>query len=422
MSSASSASLRSEADPAATSTDAAPASTTGISPSKRATGSRRTLIFILLLAAILAGGVTWYIKRLGVESTDDAQIDGDVVSVPARTSAVVTKVLFTDNQLVKAGDPLVELDDAPTRAHLAAAEASLESAKAAADAADADARVAEINARSNHSAAQASLSGAASSATAFQDQVREAQASVVAAQAEQDKAKLDLERARSLFAGAAIPKAQLDQAQTAYDTTSAQLSQANARLAMVKSSTSEAQSRIQEANAHLQQTSDVDVLIAQARARARTAHAQVATAQAARDLAALDLSYTRIVAPQSGTVSKRTVAVGQMVSPGQPIVQLIPTQALWVTANFKETQLENMHPGQKADIEVDAFSRRVFHGHVESFSSATGARFALLPPDNATGNYTRVVQRVPVRIAIDDLPTDVSLRPGMSVTLTVHLH
>ncbi len=177
---------------------------------------------------------------------------------------------------------------------------------------------------------------------------------------------------------------------------------------------------MQEASAKLTQSSDVDALIEQARAKARTAHAQVRTAEAARDLAALELSYTKIVAPQRGTASKKTIAVGQMVAPGQTIVQLVTTQSSWITGNFRETQIGGMRVGQATEIEIDAFPGVKFHGEVESFSGATGARFSLLPPDNATGNFTKVVQRVPVRIHLHDIPTGVALRPGMSAELSVN--
>jgi membrane fusion protein (multidrug efflux system) len=174
-----------------------------------------------------------------------------------------------------------------------------------------------------------------------------------------------------------------------------------------------------EASARVDQTSDVDSVMSQAQARAKAASAQVHTAQAARDLAALELSYTRIVAPQDGVVSKKSIAAGQQVAVGQPVVQLV-TPERWITANFKETQLEHLKPGQPVSIEIDAFPGQKLHGTVESFSAATGSRFTLLPPDNASGNFTKVVQRVPVRIQVSQEKGDVSLAPGMSVELTVN--
>jgi membrane fusion protein (multidrug efflux system) len=386
---------------------------------KGAKGKRTWLILSVLGVAAASVGGWYYASHRGLESTDDAQIDADVVSVPTRTSGVVTKVAFADNQLVHAGDVLAELDAEPAKARLAQADASLESARATADAADADARVAETNARGNKSVAEASLQGASNSVNASHGQITEGEALVASAEATLRKATLDLDRTKKLVDVGSIASAQLESAQASYDTARAALAQAKAHVAALRSSTAQAVSRVQEANAKLQQSSNVDVLIEQARARARTAHAQVATLQAARDLAALDLAYTRIVAPQEGVVSKKTIAVGQMVQPGQAIVQLVPAQAVWVTGNFKETQLTKMRAGQTARVHVDAYPGLTVTGEVESFSAATGARFSLLPPDNATGNFTKVVQRVPVRVRLADLPEGVVLRPGMSVDLTV---
>lgn len=381
--------------------------------------NRTAIVMGSIAIAAVAAGAAWYVTHRGLETTDDAQIDADVVSVPTRTSGVIAKVAFTENQTVKAGDLLAELDAEPAKAHLAQADANLAAAEAGAEAADADARVAETNARGNKSVAEASLSGAQSSAVASTQQIAEGQAQVASANTNLGRTKLDLDRALQLVKEGALPQAQLDQAQAAYDSAGAMLRQAEARLASLKASTSQAVSRIQEANARLQVSSNVDALIEQARSRARTAHAQVAVSKAARDLAALELSYTRIVAPEDGVVSKKTIEVGQMVSPGQGIVQLVPTRDLWITGNFKETQINHMRSGQPARVEVDAFPGVTLHGDVESFSAATGARFTLLPPDNASGNYTKVVQRIPVRIRVKDIPPGITLRPGMSVDVSV---
>ena len=381
---------------------------------------KRTWLLLPILAIAASSiGAGYYVSHRGLESTDDAQIDADVVSVPTRTQGVVIKVNFADNQAVHAGDVLAELDAEPAKARLAQAEASLASARATAEAADADARVAETNARGNKHVAEASLQGAASSVSASQGQIAEGEAQVVAAQATFQKASLDLARTKSLVEAGSLATAQLEAAQASYDTSNAQLAQAKAHVAALRSSEAQAVSRVKEANAKLEQSNDVDVLIEQAHARARTAHAQVATLEAAKDLAALDLQYTRILAPQDGLVSKRTIAVGQMVQPGQAIVQLVPTEAVWVTGNFKETQLTNMHAGQHAHISVDTFPGVRIGGEVESFSAATGSRFTLLPPDNATGNFTKIVQRLPVRVRLTDVPAGVVLRPGMSVDFTV---
>lgn len=382
--------------------------------------SKAPKIFGIVLTVAALGGTGWYLAHRGLESTDDAQIDADVVSVPARTAGLVVKVHFTDNQFVKAGDVLAELDPEPAKARLAQAEAALEAAKASADAADADTQTSDINARGNKSVAEASLQTASASATSTQQQIAEGEAAVQAAEVSMRQATLDRDRNKTLFEQGAISQAQFDQAQTSFDAASASLSAAKARLSTLRASVVSARSRIQEANARVQQTSDVDVIVKQSQARARAAHAQVETAKAARDLAALDLSYTTIVAPQDGIVSKRSIAVGQMVAASQPIVQLVPSNTLWVTGNFKETQISKMKPGQPAHFQIDAFPGFTIEGEVESFSAATGSKFTLLPPDNATGNFTKVVQRVPVRIKLKQAaPAGLSLLPGMSVELTV---
>jgi membrane fusion protein, multidrug efflux system len=377
------------------------------------------VVFGLLLALGITGGGAWYLAHRGIERTDDAQVDTDVVSVPSRAAGVVVKVLFDDNQAVKEGDVLAELDDAPARARLAQAEAALASAQATADAADADASVSAVNARGNKSVAEASLQTAAAGATSSREQIAEGEAALHTAQVAVSQATVERDRSRALFEQGAVARAQLDQAMTAFDAATAQLEQARARVATLRSSVVQARSRIHEASARVQQASDIELLIQQAAARARAAHAQVSTAKALRDLAALELSYTRILAPQAGVVSKRTVAVGQMVSAGQPVVQLVPSQTPWVTGNFKETQLGRMRAGQPAVIEIDAFPGLELHGEVESLSAATGARFALLPPDNASGNFTKVVQRVPVRVRLTGAPAGVTLRPGMSAELSI---
>ncbi|MET0792478.1 MAG: HlyD family secretion protein [Polyangiaceae bacterium] len=380
--------------------------------------SKRGLVLGLIAAVVIGGGGIWYVTHHGLENTDNAQIDGDVVSVPARVGGVVTKVAFTENQRVKTGDLLAELDSAPAQARLAEAEANVFAAQAQADAADATARVSETNAVGDKSIADASLITAAVGATTTSDQIKEAAAQLASSQTSLAQALLDHDRAQRLLDTGAISKAEFDRADTQFKVAQSAVDVAKARLTSIKGSAAQAQSRVVEAKAKAKSTNDVDTQIKLADARAKAAHAQVDTAKAARDLAALDLSYTKIYAPNDGTVSKKTINVGQMLSPGQSVVQLV-TDKLWVTGNFKETQVANMRVGQPASVEVDAFSGKSIEGEVESFSGATGAKFTLLPPDNATGNFTKVVQRLPVRVRLHELPAGVALRPGMSVDLTV---
>jgi membrane fusion protein (multidrug efflux system) len=371
------------------------------------------------MAAVLVGGAgLWYITHRGLENTDNAQIDGEVVSVPARLGGVVAQVLFSENQRVKAGDLLATLDSAPTQARLAEAEANVLSALAQADAADATARVAETNAVGDKSVADASLITASVGAASSSDQIKEAAAQLESAQTSLAQAQVDHGRAQRLLDTGAISRAEFDRSDTQLKVAESAVDVARARLTSIKSSAVQAQSRVVEAQAKAKISNDVATQIALAHARAKAARAQVDTAKAARDLAALDLSYTQIFAPSEGTVSKKSINVGQMLAPGQSIVQLV-TDKLWVTGNFKETQVAKMRVGQAAHIEVDAFSGTPLSGEVESLSGATGAKFTLLPPDNATGNFTKVVQRLPVRVRLRDLPAGVALRPGMSVDLTV---
>jgi membrane fusion protein (multidrug efflux system) len=378
----------------------------------------------LIAGSVLAIGVVviagWYIAHAGLESTDDAQVEADVVAVPSRTAGAVIKVDFIENQPVKAGDLLVEIDPRIADAKLAQAEAELASARAAADAADAQVAIVNANARGQKSVAEASLAGATFGATATGDEIAQADAQLAAATAARQQAQLDIGRVTKLFDTGALPKGQLDLAQTALDTAEAALSQAKARQAGLQASRSQAFARIGEARARLGQSSAVEAEIAAANAQADQAKARMQTAQAMLNLAAIELSYTKIVAPLDGVASKKSATVGQMLSVGQPVVMIVPSTGMWVTANYKETQLDKMRAGQGATVRVDAYPGLELRGRVESVSGATGARFSLLPPDNATGNFTKVVQRVPIRIQLDGTaPEGRTLRAGMSADVTV---
>lgn len=390
-------------------------------PTAEVTGakaSRKKTFLVAAASALALATIGWVAAHRGLESTDDAQTDADVVAVPARTSGTITHIHFVDNQRVKTGELLAEIDDAPAKAKLAQMDAALATATASAEAADADAELAETNAVGNKSVAEAGLRTATVGAASFTDQIREGEAQVRSAEASFVQSTADHDREKSLFDHGSISKAEFEKADTAFNVSSAALEGAKARLAAVKLAASQAQSKVVEASARAKQSSPVLTLVRAARAKALAAHAQVDTARAARDLAALDVSYTKILAPHDGVVSRRTINEGQTVAPGQPIVQLV-TPDVWVTANFKETQVGKMRPGQPAHFTVDTYSDIELAGEVQSISGATGARFSLLPPDNATGNFTKVVQRVPVRIRLHEVPAGVTLRPGMSVELTV---
>ena len=367
---------------------------------------KRWMILGVVALAVTLGATTWTLLTRGKEGTDDAQIEADIVPVSTRVSGQVKRLAVADNAHVHKGDPILELDDADSAARVAQAEAEVETAAAQAAAADAQAQVASAGARGGFTTAKAGVTGSSA-------QVATAKAGLSRAEAEEKKAELELQRAKDLRAASVIPQQRLDDAQAAYDVSRAAVLQAQAAL-------QEAQSRTGEAQGRLSQSSPVEAAVAAAEATARLAHAREKSAQAALALAKLQLSYTRVFAQEDGQITRLTAREGQMVQPGQPLAELVP-DASYVVANFKETQIGDMKPGQPVDIDVDAYPGIELHGKVESLAGGTGARFSLMPPDNASGNFVKVVQRVPVRIAWVDPPKDLALRPGLSADVTVHV-
>jgi membrane fusion protein (multidrug efflux system) len=372
-----------------------------------------TVLSVLLLAC----GAYWW-RHHGREFTDDAQVEAEIVPVPARVGGVVALVSFEENQSDKAGQVLAKIDDALMRTKVAQCEATLDAAIAAVDAAEAESAIAATNARGNRALANAGYRTATEGSSSAKNQIAEAVASLAGATVAREQAKRERERVQGLFVTGAVAQNAMDQANTGLQLALANENAAEARLQALTANASQAQSRIQEAGAKVQQAADVDVVVRQAEARAKVARAQVETARSALRMAQLDLSYTSIVAPVDGVASKKTLVVGQNLTPGQPIAQLV-TPKRWVVANFKETQLEKMREGQHVELTVDAFPNHPIRGRLESFAGGTGSRFALLPPDNASGNFTKVVQRVPVRIALVEVPTGIALRPGMNIELAV---
>ncbi len=384
---------------------------------KKAT--RAYVILGIIVAVAVAAYFGWKAFTRGKESTDDAQVDADVVPIASRVSGTVLKVHVVDNQMVKKGDLLVEIDPVEIGAKAKQAEAELGAAKAQASAADAQVAIVEASSKGGLSAARAQLSGSAASAGSADAQVLSAQAAVQRAEAEAQRADQDLARAENLRKDDAIPQAQVDTYRTTAAAKHAAVAEARAQLAAANESKRAAQTRVSESQAHVEQSAPVDAQLAAARANAELAHARVASADASLAQAQLNLQYTRIVAPVDGMLSKLAVHDGQLVQPGQQVVSVVP-HVTYLVANFKETQVGEMKPGQRATITVDAYPGRTFEGAVTSTSPGTGARFSLLPPDNATGNFVKVVQRVPVRIAWKNLPDDVHVAAGMSADVTVH--
>jgi membrane fusion protein (multidrug efflux system) len=386
----------------------------------RASGGRRR-VAIILGVGVVAIAAYLGIRALGAhrETTDDAQIEADVVPLAPRVGGQVAVVRVADNAHVKKGDVLVEIDQADLKAKLQQAEGELAATRAQAAAAAAQATVIESGARGGLSSAKAQVSTSIAQVSSADAQIASAKAQVVRAEAEVRRVTNDLDRTRKLREANALPQERLDNAQSAFDSAQAALSAAQAQLAASEDARHVAQSRVAEANGMLDINTPVDAKVAGARANADLANARVTTAEAALEIARLNLSYATVIAPSDGVVSKLTVHAGQLVSPGMPVAELVP-EGTYVVANYKETQVGEMKPGQRVELEVDAYSGQKFEGVVESLSGGTGSRFSLLPPDNASGNFVKVVQRVPVRIRWKDVPKDVNLRAGMSVTATVH--
>jgi membrane fusion protein (multidrug efflux system) len=380
---------------------------------------KRALIVLPLL--VLAAGATiggYVLATQGHEKTDDAFVEGHVANVSPRVSGQVVKVLVTDNQHVKPGDVLVELDDRDLRAKDAAARADLAAAKAQLRAAQTQLDVTRSDVDSNLQVARGGMSQAAAVGGTTKAAILQAQADISAASAQRALASSELERSKKLFAEGAVAQSQLDTRQSEIERADASLAQARARLASAESNLDNSAGTLQNARGRLIAAQSGPQRIDAAAAQVELAQARLDQASAAYDQAELNLSYTKIVAETTGVVSRRSVELGQLVSPDRPLMALVGLEDTWVVANFKEDQISDMHPGAAAEVKVDAFGGAKFTGHVDSLSGGTGSRFSLLPPDNASGNFTKVVQRVPVLIRLDDHP-GFELRPGLSVVATV---
>ena len=351
------------------------------------------------------------------ESTDDAQIDGHVNSVSARVSGHVVKLSVEDNQYVEKGTVLVEIDPADYEVAVAQARAEYEDANAQAEAAGINIPMTDVSTSSQVSGAQAGVSMAQSGITGARQQFEAAKAQIAEADANNTKAQNDLVRYKQLIDKQEISEQQYDQAVASAQSAAATLQAARANADAVAAQIKQAQDKLAQAGADLRTANTAPQTMRVTRARALSAQANAEQKKAQLDQAQLNLLYTKIIAPVSGAVSNRTVEVGQNVLPGQEMIKILPLGDgdLWVTANFKETQLKQMKPGLSAEIAVDA-SGKTYKGHVDSIAGASGARFSLLPPENATGNYVKVVQRIPVKIVFESGETNGhELRPGMSV-------
>jgi membrane fusion protein (multidrug efflux system) len=381
---------------------------------------RPWLVLLGLLLLGLTGFGVYTLITAGRESTDDAQVAADLLPVSARVGGLLQSVAIHENQSVKAGDLIAQIDPAEYQARLRQAEAELESAQAQAAAADADVAIVTARSTGGLSSARAAYSGSSVGIASADAELAAAQAGLVGAEAEARKAESALGRARELAAANAIAPEALDNAQAARDSANAVVARSRAQVAAAQEAKRAAATRINEARGRVAQSEPIAAQIASANASAALARARVGSRQAELELARLQLSYTKITAPVAGAASQLAVHEGQLLSAGQPLLEIVPNET-YVVANFKETQLARIRAGQRATIEVDAYPGREFEGKVQSISGGTGASFALLPADNASGNFVKVVQRVPVRIAWLNPPSDVPLRAGLSVTAQVYV-
>jgi membrane fusion protein, multidrug efflux system len=378
----------------------------------------RTRFAIIFLGLLVLVGVFFLWRYLAsYESTDDAQIDGHVNSVSARVSGHVISLNVQDNQYVEKGTVLVEIDPADYEVAVAQARADYAEAAAQASAAGINVPVTDVSTTSQVSGAQAGVSSARSGINAARQQFEAAKAQISEAEANNTKAQNDLVRYKMLIDKQEISQQQYDQAVASAQSAAATVQAARANADAAAAQLRQAQDKLDQASADLRTANTAPQTMRATRARAQSAQAVADQKKAALDQAELNLLYTKVIAPVSGAVSGRTVEVGQNVQPGQEMMKIIPLDEgdLWVTANFKETQLRKMKAGQPADVSVDA-TGKTYKGHVDSIAGASGARFSLLPPENATGNYVKVVQRIPVKIVFDKGQTKGhELRPGMSV-------
>ena len=402
-------------------------------PKGLANPKTKRLLFIggAVLLALLVGLFLYYRNR---ESTDDAQVDGHITPVSSKVYGRVAEVLVKDNQQVKAGDVLVKLDPRDYQAALDQAKAQLALAESEAQSAGIDVPRTQLNVQSGTSSADAQLAGTIADVMRAQtayDQAKTsdlafAQANVEKSKANAQLAQADLERYTPLMQKGEISKQQFDAAKANADASASALKADQEKLAQAERSIEIAKAQLDAAKARVMQAQagvvaakadTKQVAIRQADAQAKIAKVQ--QARAAVEAARLNLEYATVVAPVDGVATHKQVEVGQIVQQGQGLLVVVPLQDVWVTANFKETQLRSMKPGQKAEVKVDTYGK-TFSGHVDSIAGATGAVLSLLPPENATGNYVKVVQRVPVKIVLDPINQDKAvLRPGMNVVATV---
>jgi membrane fusion protein (multidrug efflux system) len=397
--------------------------------------SKRARIIIAVVAVVIVAAGAWAWSTRGKESTDDAQVEAHVTPIAARVGGTVQAAPVADNQAVEAGTVLVQIDPRDFELAIEHARAELADAEAAAAAARANVPIVATTAsggvstaRGGVTQAHAGVAEAEQTVIAARARAATAEARVRETEANAAKAAKDVERLKPLLAKDEISQQQYDAAvaaanaaRAAVDSASAQEREAQAGIQAAESRVNQAEASRAQATAQLETAGTGPQQVAASKARAAAAEAHALQLRATVKQAELNLEYATVKAPARGIVSRKTVEPGQVIQPGQPLMTIVTLDPVWITANFKETQLEHIRPGQRVTVKVDAYGGRTLSGKVDSIAAATGARFSLLPPENATGNFVKVVQRVPVKIVLDQgQDAERLLRPGLSVTPTVH--
>ncbi len=381
---------------------------------------RRRILVLVVLLALLLGGVFLWRYLSSYESTDDAQADVHLYPVSARISGYVVRVNVDDNQWVQKGTVLVEIDPKDFEVAVSQAQANLDNAEATAQSLNITVPITSVNTSSQLKSTASDIENAKAGIIAAERQLTAAHAQVEQAEANDVRAQDDLHRYKLLVDKREVAEQIYDQALAAAKASTATVAAARANESAAQQFVQQARSRLSDAEANHQYAETAPEQVSSTKARARAAIADVQQKRALLEQAQLNLQYTKIVAPVTGQVNK-TVVVGMNVQPGQQLLTVVPLDEVWITANFKETQLRHMKVGQKAEIHIDS-TGRTLRGHVDSFAGATGPTFSLLPPENATGNYVKIVQRIPVKIVLEPGENrDLALRPGMNVVPNVYL-
>jgi membrane fusion protein (multidrug efflux system) len=388
-------------------------------PAAALTPARKRILAVAGVLALIVV-VAMYLYYRNRISTDDAEVDAHVTPIASKIYGNISEILVLDNQQVKAGQILVRIDPRDSQAKVDQARAELTLAESQSTGASTEVPLAQATTTSDVSAAEADAAGSqAAYQEATSSDVAFAQANVAKSQAAFDKAQADLARMKPLADKAEISQQDYDGYVETARVAESQLEADKQKLAEAQNKAQVAGANLHAATAHLAEARAGSRMVAVRSSDAAAARARVAEAQANLDAAELELSYTQIVAPVDGVVTHKSVEVGQIVEPGQGLLVIVPLNDVWVTADYKETQLADVRAGQKAEIHVDMYDE-TFTGHVDSIAGATGARLSLLPPENATGNFVKVVQRIPVKILLDPIPPEKAiLRPGMNVDVTI---